>query len=197
MKSNTFRRFSAYLIDLMIIGLIFIIIYYFLPQNSEIQNLNHNLAFQNEQLLNHTIRYSEYFHSFSKITYQLDQMNILYSGLNILLISFYFIIIPLLNKGRTLGLYIVGLQIKSNKKSLNIFQLFIRNFVSNGLLYLMLSFLFVHFIKNETYFIAITILGIIQILLVIISIFMIIYRKDKRGLQDILSQTKITKEVLK
>lgn len=197
MKSNTFRRFSAYLIDLMIIGLIFIIIYYFLPQNSEIQNLNHNLAFQNEQLLNHTIRYSEYFHSFSKITYQLDQMNILYSGLNILLISFYFIIIPLLNKGRTLGLYIIGLQIKSNKKSLNIFQLFIRNFVSNGLLYLMLSFLFVHFIKNETYFIAITILGIIQILLVIISIFMIIYRKDKRGLQDILSQTKITKEVLK
>ncbi len=197
MKSNTFRRFSAYLIDLMIIGLIFIIIYYFLPQNSEIQNLNHNLAFQNEQLLNHTIRYSEYFHSFSKITYQLDQMNILYSGLNILLISFYFIIIPLLNKGRTLGLYIVGLQIKSNKKSLNIFQLFIRNFVANGLLYLMLSFLFVHFIKNETYFIAITILGIIQILLVIISIFMIIYRKDKRGLQDILSQTKITKEVLK
>lgn len=197
MKSNTFRRFSAYLIDLMIIGLIFIIIYYFLPQNSEIQNLNHNLAFQNEQLLNHTIRYSEYFHSFSKITYQLDQMNILYSGLNILLISFYFIIIPLLNKGRTLGLYIVGLQIKSNKKSLNVFQLFIRNFVSNGLLYLMLSFLFVHFIKNETYFIAITILGIIQILLVIISIFMIIYRKDKRGLQDILSQTKITKEVLK
>lgn len=197
MKSNTFRRFSAYLIDLMIIGLIFIIIYYFLPQNSEIQNLNHNLAFQNEQLLNHTIRYSEYFHSFSKITYQLDQMNILYSGLNILLISFYFIIIPLLNKGRTLGLYIVELQIKSNKKSLNIFQLFIRNFVANGLLYLMLSFLFVHFIKNETYFIAITILGIIQILLVIISIFMIIYRKDKRGLQDILSQTKITKEVLK
>lgn len=197
MKSNTFRRFSAYLIDLMIVGLIFIIIYYFLLQNSEIQNLNHNLAFQNEQLLNHTIRYSEYFHSFSKITYQLDQMNILYSGLNILLISFYFIIIPLLNKGRTLGLYIVGLQIKSNKKSLNIFQLFIRNFVANGLLYLMLSFLFVHFIKNETYFIAITILGIIQILLVIISIFMIIYRKDKRGLQDILSQTKITKEVLK
>ena len=197
MKSNTFRRFSAYLIDLMIIGLIFIIIYYFLPQNSEIQNLNHNLAFQNEQLLNHTIRYSEYFHSFSKITYQLDQMNILYSGLNILLISFYFIIIPLLNKGRTLGLYIVGLQIKSNKKSLNIFQLFIRNFIANGLLYLMLSFLFVHFIKNETYFITITILGIIQILLVIISIFMIIYRKDKRGLQDILSQTKITKEVLK
>ena len=197
MKSNTFRRFSAYLIDLMIIGLIFIIIYYFLPQNSEIQNLNHNLAFQNEQLLNHTIRYSDYFHCFSKITYQLDQMNILYSGLNILLISFYFIIIPLLNKGRTLGLYIVGLQIKSNKKSLNIFQLFIRNFVANGLLYLMLSFLFVHFIKNETYFIAITILGIIQILLVIISIFMIIYRKDKRGLQDILSQTKITKEVLK
>ena len=197
MKSNTFRRFSAYLIDLMIIGLIFIIIYYFLPQNSEIQNLNHNLAFQNEQLLNHTIRYSEYFHSFSKITYQLDQMNILYSGLNILLISFYFIIIPLLNKGRTLGLYIVGLQIKSNKKSLNIFQLFIRNFVANGLLYLMLSFLFVHFIKNETYFISITILGIIQILLVIISIFMIIYRKDKRGLQDIFSQTKITKEVLK
>ncbi len=197
MKSNTFRRFSAYLIDLMIIGLIFIIIYYFLPQNSEIQNLNHNLAFQNEQLLNHTISYSEYFHSFSKITYQLDQMNILYSGLNILLISFYFIIIPLLNKGRTLGLYIVGLQIKSNKKSLNIFQLFIRNFVANGLLYLMLSFLFVHFIKNETYFITITILGIIQILLVIISIFMIIYRKDKRGLQDILSQTKITKEVLK
>lgn len=197
MKSNTFCRFSAYLIDLMIIGLIFIIIYHFLPQSSEIQNLNHEITLQNEQLLNHTIRYSEYFHSFSKITYQLDRTNILYSGLNILLICFYFIIIPLLNKGKTLGLYILGLQIESEDNHLNMMQLFIRNLIVNGLFYLILSFIFIRFLQNETYFITITILGIIQILLVIISIFMILYRKDKRGLQDILSQTKITKEVLK
>ena len=37
----------------------------------------------------------------------------------------------------------------------------------------------------------ISILSFIQLGLVITSVFMILYRKDKRGLQDILSETKI------
>lgn len=194
MKVNTFRRFSAYLIDLMVIGMIFMIIYYFLPQNN-IQELNHDLTIINEQLLNKQINYNTYIDEFSKITYQIDQEQVLFSGLNILLICFYFIIIPLMNHGKTLGLYILGLKISEDDGHLNMNHLFLRNLITNGLLYMISALLLVHFLDYKTYFISITILGFIQILLVIISIFMILYRKDKKGLQDLISKTKIIREV--
>lgn len=194
MKANTFRRFSAYLIDLMVIGMIFMIIYYFLPQNN-VQSLNHDLVKINEQLLNKQITYQTYIDNFSKITYEIDKNQILFSGLNILLICFYFIIIPLINKGRTLGLYILGLKISEDGGKLNVNHLFLRNLIANGLLYMLGTLLLVHFLDYKAYFISITILGFIQILLVIIGTFMILYRKDKKGLQDIISKTKITKEV--
>lgn len=194
MKINTFRRFSAYLIDLMVIGMIFMVIYYFLPQNN-VQELNHNLTIINEQLLNKQISYNIYIDEFSKITYGIDQQQVLFSGLNILLICFYFIIIPLINHGKTLGLYILGLKISEDDGHLNMNHLFLRNLIANGLLYMLGSLLLVHFLDYKAYFISITILGFIQILLVIISVFMILYRKDKKGLQDIISKTKITREV--
>lgn len=194
MKINTLRRFSAYLIDLMVIGMIFMIIYYFLPQNN-VQSLNHDIVKINEQLLNKQITYQTYIDNFSKITYEIDKNQILFSGLNILLICFYFIIIPLMNKGRTLGLYILGLRISEDGGKLNVNHLFLRNLIANGLLYMLGTLLLVHFLDYKAYFISITILGFIQILLVIIGTFMILYRKDKKGLQDIISKTKITKEV--
>lgn len=194
MKVNTFRRFSAYLIDLMVISMFFMLIYYFLPQNN-VQELNRELALINEQILNKQITYQTYIDQFSKITYDLDKTQVLFSGLNILLICLYFIIIPLMSKGKTLGLYILSLKIAEDDGRLNINHLFLRNLVTNGLFYMIGSLLFVHFLDYKSYFISITILGFIQILLVLISVFMILYRKDKKGLQDIISKTKITREV--
>lgn len=198
MKAKTYKRFVAYLLDWMVVGAILMLLYYFIPESTKITELNHNLTNMNEQLLNHSITFGDYFQKFSNIQYLLDQERLLHTAISILVICIYFIIVPILTKGKTLGLYIMSLKIDS-EKNLSILMLFIRNFIVNGLCYLIISFLLAYILKNQAYFICITILGIIQIVLALITIFMVIYRKDKRGLQDIFSKSKIIvdKEVKK
>jgi uncharacterized RDD family membrane protein YckC len=51
--------------------------------------------------------------------------------------------------------------------------------------------LLVYLLPSKTYFVIISITGFIQLTLVIISTFMVLYRKDKRGLHDLLGKTKV------
>lgn len=190
MKTKTYKRIMAYVIDWIIIGIILMGLYYFIKDSNIIHELNLNLQHINEQLLKHQITIETYFKEFSHITYLLDQERSLHIAISILVICIYFIIVPILKDGKTIGLYVLSLKIKGNDK-LSVFKLFIRNFIVNGLFYLIVSFLLSYILKDEAYFISITILGIIQIVLALISLFMVIYKKDKKGLQDILSNTEI------
>jgi len=192
MKAKTYKRFLAYLIDITILILILITLDYFLPKDNINQELNLSLSQLEEQLLKKEITYNEYVTEFSKINYLIDKNNVIYSALNILLVCIYFVIIPVITKGKTLGLHILKIKIKGNLKINN---LLLRNIFTNGILYMILNLILVYILKDKSYFIGITILGFIQILLVLISSFMIIYRKDKRGLQDIFSKTSIIEEV--
>lgn len=194
----TIKRLLAYVIDILVIFLIFFVLYNLLPSNNEIIELNHKLKQLEEQLFNQQINFGKYLEQFIKISYQIDKSNVLLSAINILLVIVYFIIVPMFTKGKTLGLYLMNLKIKS-EENLKIFSLFIRNIFTTGILYMMICLFMIFLVKSTPYFIIITILGFIQILLVIISSFMVIYRKDKKGLQDILSNTVIieNKEVQK
>jgi uncharacterized RDD family membrane protein YckC len=188
-----FKRLFAYLIDMLILGLMFFILHNLLPTSTVVQVGNHNLAILEEQLLKEQITITEYLNQFISISYQVDKANIVHTGINILLIIIYFIIIPIITKGKTIGLYLMKLKIDGK---LSIFNLFIRNIITTGILYMIIYLILISFVDEKIYFYSITILGFIQFLLVIISTFMIIYRKDKKGLQDIFSNTEI-KEVSK
>ena len=56
---------------------------------------------------------------------------------------------------------------------------------------MLLIMLLLYVTPKSIYFSGMVILGFIQFLLVIISAFMVLYRHDQRGLQDILTNTKI------
>lgn len=184
------KRFIAYVIDIMIVFLIFMILVKLLPNNN-VNNLNHELQVVQENFLNEEISSKEYISNFLQINYQIDNETSIYSGIYLMLICLFFIVIPTITKGKTIGLYIFKLKI--DKPSVNI--LLKRNIIVNGILYLLLTTILVKILDYKLYFIIATILGFIQILLVIISAIMVIYRKDKKGLQDILSKSEIIKEV--
>jgi glucose uptake protein GlcU len=66
-----------------------------------------------------------------------------------------------------------------------------RSMVVNGLLYLLFSLVAVFVFSDIIYFAIEIILGIIQTFLLITSVFMVIYRKDDKGLQDLLAKTRV------
>lgn len=189
MKASFIKRLSAYIIDLMFLGAIIMMIYYFIPETKTVTNLQVDIAVLNENYLNKQISIGEYINDYSILMYNLDKERIILILINFIATFTYFVVVPFFTKGKTFGKYIMGIRIKSNNKKLSLVSLFIRNAIINGLGYLILSFLAILIIPKNLYFYTITILGIIQFILVIASTFMIIYRKDKRGLQDILSRT--------
>lgn len=188
--TKTYKRILAYIVDFILIYLIFIILYKLVPRVS-IGLLNHNLNQINDYLLNNNIGLKTYLNNFAMMTYEIDKANVIQLGINTLLFIIYFIIIPLVTKGYTLGLYLFNLKIDGEISFKN---LLIRSIIINGIFYMVLNIINVSLFNYKLYFILTTILGFIQFLLVIISLFMIIYRKDKRGLQDILSNTKIVQK---
>lgn len=192
---KSLRRFVAFLIDLLLISLLLMIVYYFVPAKDTTE-ISQNITKLTEQVLNSEIGHINFLNGFSKNIYLLDSGRIILNAFSTLVIMLYFVITPIITKGYTLGLYISGIKLSGK---LNIKNLLLRNMIATGLFYLLMSIILVYTTKDTLYFVLLSIFGIIQFLLVIISAFMIIYRKDHNGLQDKISKTKIVlaKEVKK
>lgn len=190
------KRGISYLIDITIVFLIIILLNAVIPKTEEYFNIQSQINSINEDMMKGNINFSTYFNEYSHLIYELDKNSILEYMVILIVIHIYFIFIPYLTGGKTLGMYFFHLKVveKSTDK-ISLMGLWIRNFIWNGIFYYLLLLICLILLKDKIYFISTIILGIIQILLVIISIFMIIYRKDCRGLHDIFSNTKIKEEV--
>lgn len=190
------KRGISYLIDITIVFLIIILLNAVIPKTEEYFNIQSQINSINEDMMKENINFPTYFNEYSHLIYELDKNSILEYMVILIVIHIYFIFIPYLTGGKTLGMYFFHLKVveKSTDK-ISLMGLWIRNFIWNGIFYYLLLLICLILLKDKIYFISTIILGIIQILLVIISIFMIIYRKDCRGLHDIFSNTKIKEEV--
>ena len=71
-----FKRFSAYMIDILLVGIILLVLKNIVPikQNKE---LNQNMMEITEQFLNKEISISEYYNEFSIANYNQDRNNVI------------------------------------------------------------------------------------------------------------------------
>ncbi len=188
MKASLKKRTTAYLIDIIIMLIIlgFISIFY-KPDNII---LNKSLNLLTMEYASGDITFTNYMTHSSEIYKQIDLNNLIINIINTVYIIGYFIILPYFNNGQTIGKKMMSINVraKSNGK-LTIQKLFVRNLIINGLFYLLTVIICSLTVPAQYYFITVTILGIIQIGLILASMFMVVYRKDKKGLHDILAGT--------
>ncbi len=192
MKAETSKRIVAYIIDLLIILFAIAIIVNVKEKDQKVMQLRNDLNIVNELQANGELKFSEYFDRWTVINAQIDQECVIYSIFNILLMLVYFVLLPYVWNGQTVGKKIMRIKVVSNnEKKVTIVAYLIRNMVMNGLTQMILTLLFLYLLPSSMYFIFSSILTFIQLILVMISIFMILYKRDKRGLHDILSGTKV------
>ena len=191
-KASTKKRIIAYIIDIFILCV-------FLGMSAMMTKVTENekvlrleLSEINEKAVSHDIGITNYLFHFSEIQQDLDKENIVTGIINLIFILIYFVFIPYFIEGRTFGKYIMKIRVVNDDEGdVSLQRLFIRNIILNGLLYSILSLFFIYLVPGITYFLMITILGIIQFTLVILSAFMALYRKDGIGLHEKLSHTKV------
>lgn len=188
MKASLGKRASAYLIDLIIIIIILSLVS--LIYHPDVSSLNANMDNITVEYANKDITFTEYITELSSIYKQMDITNIFLNLINVLIIIIYFIIYPYLNDGKTIGKKLMHIEVRNqSNQPLSLVSLFVRNLVINGLLYLLAVIICSLIVPENLYFGTITALGIIQIGLLLTSIIMVLYRKDKKGLHDLIAKT--------
>lgn len=189
------NRALAYFIDMLLFIIVILICTTFLKSNQNVAVLNLELDTINELALNHEISINTYLNRYADIMHNLDQEKVMINLINCIFIMGYFVMLPYFFEGRTLGKKILGLKVKRRDgELLMLSDLIIRNLIINGLGFMLISLCILYIAPSMIYFIIATLLGILQILLVIVSVFMVIYRKDNRGLHDVLSETMVVRE---
>lgn len=189
------RRILAYIIDMIVFCMIVLLFSFMIKENSNVATLNLEMNSINEMALNHEISFTGYLSRYADIIHDLDREKVFINILNCVFIMIYFVFIPYFFEGRTIGKKIMGLKIvRKDEELLMLNDLIIRNLIVNGLGFLLLSLSILYLSSGMFYFVITFILGILQILLVFISLFMILYRKDNRGLHDILSETMVVRD---
>ena len=191
-KANFGKRFTAYMIDVLLLWLTLFAVKLIIPTSELYINTDKALTLISENFVVGKISLSTFLSGYADLIRITDKEQLFLSLANVIFILIYFCGIPYFFDGQTIGKKLMGIKIaRKDNECLTLNSLLIRNIIINGLGSLLVSLVCIFILPGKLYFIVTSIFGIIQILLVIISGFMVLYRKDKRGLQDIFSGTKV------
>ena len=194
MKATFFERIGSYLIDTIIVSFIFAIISLgFGNYTSETEKLMQEL---DEQLLSKEITTEKYAKEYSNALYDYQKENVLQSGISVALTIAYYAIFQYMNKGQTIGKKLLRIKVvdKDTKESPTIIKGLIRSLIIFSILSGTLSILFIYILNKENYFISYLSLLSFELIFSLITVILILYKKDGRGLHDIMANTIVVKE---
>lgn len=197
MKASFFKRLGAFIIDYFIV--IFIISMITMGFSSSATN---DISKKASELVsdyqNEKITAEEYTEEYSKLSYELQKSNVNMNIASITLYVGYFIIFATLNRGQTLGKKLFKIKVVSkDNKDVNVWNMLIRSLLIYNLISAIFSVIFVNFLSVDAFTNVYMIIGYIEYFIMIVSFFMVTYKKDGRGLHDIIAGTNVIEEVRK
>ena len=194
MKATFFERLGSYFIDTIIISFIFSII---CLGFGDYQSNNEKLMEQlDNQLIEGTITPEQYLEDYSEVLYDYQKENALQSGISIALTIAYFVVFQYMNKGQTIGKKLLKIKVvdKDTKEPISILKGLLRSFIVFSILSGTLSMLFLYILSRKYYYISYLTLLIIEGIFTLTTIILVLYKKDSRGLHDMMANTIVIKE---
>jgi uncharacterized RDD family membrane protein YckC len=197
MKASLFKRIVAYVIDVTILSVIISIIASIFFSSSNIEILKDELSVIFNEYAEGKISIITYINKVSDINYDIDYETIGYTIIQFIIYVLYFIIYQFKNNGQTLGKKIMKIRIIScndndtDYNSLTTDSLVKRSLIVNELFVIMFSLTAILTVNRRYYYSLIIFINIIQSLIIFISCFMILYRKDGKTIHDILANTQV------
>lgn len=196
MNKPILKRACAYIIDLMLILIIsslFAGIEALNPNEEKyeetynqyktiISNTSDVNSINNEEVIN--------------ITYDMSKYGISIEIINLVVTVLYFVVFQYLNNGKTLGKTLMKIKVVSkDSKKIKFYQILLRSLIINSILSSFVLILILSFCSKSIYLLSSRYIQFIDMTLVFVSIIMILFRQDGRGLHDIIASTEVIYDI--
>ena len=192
MKAYFLQRLVSYLIDFFIIIFIVTGITFFIPTSDAYKEAYEEANEISDLYFNGEISNSEYLSRYGDVSYTMAKETIVVTIIHLVVTVAYFGTYAYYMNGQTIGKKIMKIRVV-NKDNSNVGHsiLIFRTAIIYGVIESIISLIILQFINSDMYLYAITPLEFLQYIFILISLFMIMFRKDGKGLHDILFKTKV------
>lgn len=194
LKASFIKRLGAFIIDTMILSVIFSLIT--MGFNTDTSDINKELTTILKQYKESEITIEEYSDKVTNLNYELQKSSIIINTVNVVLYVGYFIVFGYLNKGQTLGKKLCKIKVVSKDNNIpSIWNMIVRSIFIYGIVTLLFSIIFINILNNKIFTYGYTIITYIESIFIIICFFMVLYKKDGKGLHDLMAKTYVIEEV--
>lgn len=192
MKANSYKRVLAYLVDVMIISFVSVLLTYFVPTSENYNKLNKEFETLTIDYRNQEVTMEEYLEKGTDINYQLNKEGVPQTIVSTVLSIIYFVVLAYFMNGETLGKKLMKIKITSNNdKKLTMNNYLIRALVIDSVLMNIITIITILLFSKDIYLTSYNIISYVFSFVYIVSLAMILFSKNGRGLQDILANTKV------
>lgn len=192
--ANFWQRLCAFIIDIFIVSTVTSLFTQPFANSKKIENLSDEAYEVIEQYKNKKIDMNTYVDKTTTISYEISRSNGLLSIIGIAISILYFVVYQFKFNGQTIGKKLLKIKIvKRNKGILNINDFLFRSLIINFILFDIISLCFLVFSTRKIYFYGVGFFQFIQYAIIFISCIMILSKKNKQGLHDVLVNTEVIK----
>lgn len=193
MKPLFFKRLGAYLFDFIIVTFIVSIITVNFKVNSSIINRTYDLLIG---AANGEIILEEHSDELFELNYEYQKSIIPSSVVSIVISIGYFIVFAYLNKGQTLGKKIFRIVVvNKDSKFPSLWNMLGRSIWLYGILTGIINIISLYIFNVKEFNYTSTIVNYIYYGFIIICFFMVMYKKDGRGIHDMIGKTYVKEKV--
>lgn len=190
-KAYFVQRLAAYLIDMIIISVIAALVTLPFTNGSTLKKLDEQSKEVMENYVNQKIDLGTYFIQSMDLGFERSKAVGFSNVITIIILVLYFIVFQIYNNGQTLGKKIMKIKIiKNDGSNLSMNDMIIRELINNFILADILVAIVI-LLGKDIYFYGTMGIELIQYIVLIVTVIMIINRKDGRGLADLLVNTKV------
>lgn len=195
----SFKRISAYMIDFIIVAFIATIFSDFAIINPYYEEYYDTYEEYYEFIDNsENVNDKEFLTKIENYTYDISKYGVYFTIISCITSFVYYTLCQYFSKGRTLGKALFKIKVVGkHNKAPSFIQILIRTFIINSILVYLLNIIFIFFLSKPLCLIGLSILEIVDYFVILISFIMILFKKEGRGIHDILSGTKVISEKCK
>lgn len=192
MKADFFKRIFAYALDYIFISIFLTII----TMNVNIgSDINESISELYKQYQNEEITIEEYSEAILPLNYELNKRKLPVNVITCVVMVGYYIVFAYFNKGQTLGKKIVKIKVVNDKgERPSIWNILVRSLFIYGIVTTLYSVISINFLNMNSFNSSVSVISVLESMVIIVSILMMLYKKDGRGIHDIIAKTNVIRE---